>query len=552
MTYRTIRKIFLVMSLAVMVPATGISAESPVGRAIEARIDQFWTTGELQIGNASIASRDMLPDLYERNRFEPLWQNPQNVSDLINDISTIASEGLSPEDYHFSELLAIKLLLEKSRPKNVGLQADYDILLTDSLIRLCYHLLWGKVDPDGMHPHWNMGRQVNPDKDPVGALERRLRTGTLAEGLKNIRPRYPRYHQLKNALAQYRTIQETGGWQPIPEGPTLKPGTIDERVVFLRRRLAATEDSVSKWSASTYYDETLVPAVKRFQRRHNLEPDGKVGKKTLAALNIPVGAKIDQLRVNLERARWVFHKLPPDYLWVDIAGFKIHHYIDEQAVWSSRIMVGKPYRHTPVFKSKIKYIVFNPTWTVPPTILKEDILPKLKQGPDYLYEKKIRVIARDGSIVDPASVDWSAYRTTVPFTLQQAPGPLNALGRVKFILPNRYFIFMHDTPSRHLFEKEDRAFSSGCIRVEKYAELAQMLLNDQIDWSPEKIQELIDAEQTRRVNLTRNMPVILVYCTVAVDENGKVIFKEDVYNRDPAVLKGLNEPFRIWQRKAFL
>jgi murein L,D-transpeptidase YcbB/YkuD len=542
----------VVLFILLWFPALGVSAESMVGSAIEARIDEFWTTGELRIGNASIASRDMLPDLYERNRFEPLWQNPQNIGDLIDEISTIASEGLRPEDYHLSELLAIKLLLEKSRPKNVGLQADFDILLTDSLIRLCYHLLWGKVDPDGIHPHWNMGRQVNPDKDPVGALERRLRTGTLAEGLKNIRPRYPRYHQLKNALAEYRTIQETGGWQPIPEGPTLKPGMIDERVVFLRRRLAATDDSVSKWSVSTYYDGTLVPAVKRFQKRHNLEPDGKVGKKTLAALNIPVQAKIDQLRVNLERARWVFHKLPREYLWVDIAGFKIHHCIEEQVVWSSRIMVGKPYRHTPVFKSKIKYIVFNPTWTVPPTILKEDILPKLKQGPDYLYEKKIRVIARDGSVVDPASVDWSVYRTTVPFTLQQAPGPLNALGRVKFILPNRYFIFMHDTPSRHLFEKEDRAFSSGCIRVEKYAELARMLLNDQIDWSPEKIQELIDAEQTRRVNLTRNMPVILIYCTVSLDENGEVVFKDDIYERDPAVLKGLDEPFRIWQRKAFL
>ena len=545
------RKI-LIAILLVLVPVIGLATENPVSKAIEKRIDEFWTTGELQIGNTSIASRDMLPDLYERNCFEPLWQNPKNVNDLIEDISNIESEGLEPEDYHLSDLVALKLLIEKSSTPNEELLADYDLLLTDSLIRLCYHINWGKVDPEGMHPHWNMGRQVNPDKDPVGALERRLRTGTLDEGLKNIRPRYKEYGLLKNALKKYRDIQEKGGWQPIPKGPTLKPGEIDDRVVNLRRRLAATGEYGNHFSVSTYYDDELIESVVRFQQSHNLEPDGKVGKKTLEALNIPVEEKIDQLRVNLERARWLLHKMPAEYLWVDIAGFKVYHYQNEEMVWSSRIMVGKPYRHTPVFKSKVKYIVFNPTWTVPPTILKEDILPKLKEGPNYLYDKKIDVIDRDGSVVDPSSVDWSLYHSTIPFTLKQAPGPMNALGRMKFILPNKYFIFMHDTPSRHLFEKDDRAFSSGCIRVEKYNELAQRLLNDTIDWSPEKIQELIDTEETQRVNLSQKMPVILTYSTVWVNPNGDVMFLKDVYERDKAVLKGLNEPFKIWQRKAFL
>ena len=542
----------LIAVLMVLVPAIGLAAESPVSKAIEKRIDEFWTTGELKIGTAIIASRDMLPDLYERNCFEPLWQNPKNVNDLIEDISSIESEGLEPEDYHLSDLLALKFLIEKSSTQNDDLLADYDLLLTDSLIRLCYHINWGKVDPEGMHPHWNMGRQVNPDKDPVSALERRLHTGTLDEGLKNIRPRYKQYGLLKNTLKKYRDIQEQGGWQAIPEGPTLKPGMIDDRIVSLRRRLAASGEYDSKLSVSTYFDEGLVPSVMQFQKSHGLEPDGKVGKKTLEALNIPVEQRIDQLRVNLERSRWLLHKLPSEYLWVDIAGFKVYHYQNGEMVWSSRIMVGKPYRHTPVFKSKVKYIVFNPTWTVPPTILKEDILPKLKEGPSYLYEKKIDVIDRDGSIIDPSSVDWSLYHTTIPFTLKQAPGPMNALGRMKFILPNKYFIFMHDTPSRHLFKKEDRAFSSGCIRVEKYTELAQRLLNDTVDWNPEKIQELIDTEETQRVNLLQKMPVILTYSTVWVEPNGDIIFLKDVYERDQAVLKGLNEPFKIWQRKAFL
>lgn len=553
MMKRTRIILLIAVMIALLIPVIDVSAENPIALGIQSRIDELWTTGRLQIANASIASRDMLPDLYERNGFEPLWQNPQNVQDLISEISTIDSEGLYAEDYHLSSLLALQLQVDQSHRENFSLLADYDILLTDSLIRLCYHLLWGKVDPEGVHPHWNMGRQVNPDRDPVGALERRLVTGTLAEGLKNIRPRFKRYELMKDALKKYMTFAENGGWEPIPVGPTLKPGMIDSRIVDLRRRLAATDDYDSKLSVSTYFDEGLVEAVMRFQKRHHLEADGKVGKKTLAAMNVSVKDKINQIRVNLERARWILHKMPSEYLWVDIAGFKMDHYRDENIIWSSRIMVGKPYRHTPVFKSKIKYIVFNPTWTVPPTILKEDILPKLKQGPDYLYEKKIEVIGSDGSKVDPATVDWSQYNTQIPFTLRQGPGPHNALGRMKFILPNKYFIFMHDTPSRYLFKREERAISSGCIRVEKYSELAQRLLQgDQLEWNPEKIQELLDTEETQNVNLARKMPVILIYCTVSADESGKVYFKKDVYKRDKAVLDGLNEEFKIWQRKAFL
>ena len=538
--------------LALCSTAGAFSEVDSLSGKIRERIEGLRATGDLKIGNAAVASLDMLPGIYERNDFEPLWQDPKNVEDLVVDIGSIEEDGLNPEDYHLSDILVSRLRLDQDGGGDANLLADLDLLLTDSLIRLCYHLNFGKVDPEGMHPNWNMGRQVNADRDPVGALLRRLRTATLSKGLENIRPRYDRYRLLKTALRQYRAMQEAGGWRPVPDGPTLKPGMIDPRVVDLRRRLAASGDYGSRLSLSTYYDEGLVAAVKRFQRRHHLEEDGKVGSHTLASLNVPVKKKIDQIRVNLERARWVLHKLPPEYLWVDIAGFEVLYFSNGAVRWSSRIMVGKPYRHTPVFKSKIEYIVFNPTWTVPPTILKEDILPKLKQGPDYLYEKKIEVIDRDGSRVDPATVDWSRYSTGIPFTFRQAPGPHNALGRMKFILPNRYYIFMHDTPSRSLFEKQERAISSGCIRVEKYFELAQILLGDHADWTAEKIREVIDSEETQRVNLARKMPVILMYSTVSVAENGEVFFKKDVYGRDRPLLDALNEDYEIWQRKAFL
>jgi len=516
---------------------------------LEEKIDELWTTGKLKIGFADIASKHWLPDLYERNDFKLLWQNPQNVADLLENIGSIAGDGLNPEDYHLSQLLVLKLLLDGQESPDPTLLADYDILLTDSLVRLCYHIQFGKVDPESLDPAWNMTRRVR-NANPVAAIEKRLRTGTLARGLKNIRPEIDYYDLLKGVLKKYRAIQDTGGWESISGNRTLKPGTTDQLVVQLRQRLALTGQYQGTVSDSDLYDEDLENAVKRFQYQHRLVADGIVGKKTFAALNIPVKKKIDQIRVNLERARWVFHKLPESYIAVDIAGFRAYNFDGVIPSWSSKVQVGKPFRKTPVFKSKIKYIVFNPTWTVPPTILKKDILPKIKKDPDYLSTMKISVIDRKGRTVDPHSVDWSQYRKTIPYTLRQEPGPHNALGRIKFIFPNKYFIYLHDTPSRSLYGRKDRAFSSGCIRVEKNIELAQLLLNDPVKWNRGSIQKLIDSNVTQRVNLPKPKPVMLLYVTIWFDENDNFIFKKDVYNRDRQVLDGLNEEFTIWQTRA--
>jgi murein L,D-transpeptidase YcbB/YkuD len=384
----------------------------------------------------------------------------------------------------------------------------------------------------------------------VAAIEKRLRTGSLAEGLKNIRPEIDYYDLLKSGLKKYRAIQDVGGWETVPEGPTLKPGMTDQRIPLLRKRLSITGEFEGTLSDSDFYDEDLKAAVIRFQDKHRLEAGGAVGKNTYTALNITVKQKIDQIRVNLERARWVFHKLPSEYIEVDIAGFRAYDFKGTTANWSSKVQVGKPFRKTPVFKSKIKYIVFNPTWTVPPTILEKDILPKIKKNPAYLSKMKISVIDRKGRTVDPNSVNWSKYSKNVPYTLRQEPGPHNALGRIKFIFPNKHFIYLHDTPSRSLYGRQDRAFSSGCIRVEKNIELAEILLNDPEKWNRQSIQELIDTNKTQRVNLAKPKPVMLLYVTIRLDENDNLIFKKDVYERDPAVLEGLNEEFTIWQTRA--
>jgi murein L,D-transpeptidase YcbB/YkuD len=549
MKIQSVKTILLLLILNLVISTFSFAQVDSANIIIEEKIDELWTTGKLKIGLADIASKHWLPDLYERNEFQLLWQNPQNVKDLIDDIGSIADDGLDPEDYHLSQLLVLKLRLDGVESPDPSLLADYDILLTDSLVRLCYHIQFGKVDPESLDPAWNMSRRVR-NANPVGAIEKRLRTATLAKGLRNIRPEIEYYHQLKAVLKKYRVIQDAGGWQTVPEGPTLKPGMTERRIALLRKRLAVTGDFQGAAGDSNIYGEDLKAAVMQFQARHRLKPDGAVGKNTYASLNVTVKQKIDKIRVNLERARWVFHELPEDYVLVDIAGFRAYDIEGITPTWTSKVQVGKPFRKTPVFKSKIKYIVFNPTWTVPPTILQKDILPKIKKDPAYLSKKKISVIDRKGRTVDPNSVDWSQYTKNVPYTLRQEPGPHNALGRIKFIFPNKHFIYLHDTPSRSLYGRQDRAFSSGCIRVEKNIELAEILLKDPAKWNRERIQELIDTNKTQRVNLPKPKPVILLYVTIWTDEHDDIIFIKDVYDRDQEVLDGLNEEFSIWQTRA--
>ena len=229
MKLRLVKILLLLVILTPLFYSLSFASKDRASLIIKERIDELWTTGRLNIGYASIASKHWLPDLYERNDFQLLWQNPQNVKDLLNDIGSIADDGLNPEDYHLSQLLVHKLRLDENKSPDPSLLSDYDILLTDSLVRLCYHLQFGKVDPENLYPTWNMTRQIH-NQNPVAAIENRLRTGSLAEGLKNIRPQTYLYRMLKALLKKYREIQEAGGWETMPEGPTLKSGMTDQRI----------------------------------------------------------------------------------------------------------------------------------------------------------------------------------------------------------------------------------------------------------------------------------------------------------------------------------
>lgn len=536
------------LSLLCLLPLVGTAAGT-VSDGIRQYVDRIAAGEQLELAGSPIASVVVLPALYEKYDYQPIWQNPDSIRQLVAAIDAIYLEGLNPTDYH-SETIQ-RLLQEQETPNVQTRQAELDIVLSDSLIRLGYHLLIGKVDPEALDSNWNMNRQL-PGLDPVLALSDAIDTGRVTDLVDSFRPLAPTYRKLMTALAHYRDLQAQGGWPGVPDGETLKPGMEDARVAALRSRLAITGDMRAENPGSTLFDTTVEAGVKHFQQRHGLDDDGVVGKGTLTALNVPIEDRIDQIRVNLERARWILNNLPSEFVVADIAGFYVKYFRDGSVVWEGRAQVGKPYRTTPVFRDQIRYLEFNPTWTVPPTILKKDVLPAIKRDPGYLAKKNMRVLDRQGNPVNAAAIDWSQYPgKSFPYMIRQEPGPNNALGRIKFMFPNKHLVYLHDTPSRSLFGRTERAFSSGCIRVENPFDFAERLLENTPGWDRARIMSEFDKGQTSRVNLAKPVTVMLLYWTVSVDATGTVNFKNDIYERDAAVLDGLNGGFEFRKSPIF-
>ena len=522
-----------------------VIAGPDVSSHIRSQIDRMRSGDCVEIDDCPISSTILLPALYEKYGYQLIWKNADAVSQLVAAIEASYEDGLDPQDYHLDGIR--RLQASQGAGGDSATRAELDLVLTDSLVRLGYHLQIGKVDPESLDSNWNMERTL--ELDPILKMSAAIDSAEVTNLVAAFRPQAAIYHDLKQALADYRRLQADGGWPAVPPGDSLKPGMNDPRVPAIRRRLAVTGDMPAVDLDSPEFDNAVEAGVRHFQQRHGLEADGIVGKGTLAELNVPVEARIDQLRVNLERARWVLHDLPEDFVLTDIAGFKVRYFRGGQPVWVTRAQVGMAYRKTPVFRDRIRYIEFNPTWTVPPTILRQDILPRVKKDPAYLEEKDLQVIDHNGKAVDAATIDWSRYPAAgFPYLLRQGPGPNNALGRMKFMFPNKHAVYLHDTPHRAGFGQARRAFSSGCIRSEDPFAFARLLLADKPDWDQARIEQVVESRKTTRVNLTEPLTVLLLYWTAEVDADQQVIFRSDIYDRDAEVLSALNGRFEFRDR----
>ncbi len=514
-------------------------AADPTNEILRRRIETIRETGALEIGGSRIAAVRLIPVLYERRSFELAWTRPAMIDALMTAIAAAPSHGLDPADYHFGALTSRLGVMAGGLDGDTS-RVDLDLLLTDALARYAFTLHYGKLNPTDLDPVWNLSRIIN-DKEALLLFQGALNTGDIIELLDEVAPQNPFYLNLRRALADYRAMASLGGWPSVPEGPILRPGDRDPRVAILRTRLEITGDFAAHSSEDPeLYDESVEMAVKRFQHRHSLDEDGKLGPKTLAALNVPVETRIDQIRANLERDRWVFRDLPDNFIIVNIAGYELALVRNRVPVWRTRVQVGKKIHETPIFASEMTYLVLNPTWTVPPGILRNETLPATRKDPDYLSKNNMSLIRSDGSVVNPATVDLNG---SFPYGVRQEPGPKNALGRVKFMFPNPYFVYLHDTPSKSLFARSERAFSHGCIRTENPLDLAALLLSGKEGWDRAHIDAVIESGEMTTVTLDSPMTVLLLYWTANVQPDGTIDFREDIYGRDARIIEGINAPF---------
>ena len=534
--------------VALLLVATAGLAQASVPAVIRQNISAIESGRTLRIDGRTLQAQRSLGKLYASNDFRPYWDSLR-LQNLIEVIKDIEDDGLRPADYH---LEALQRLARTARTDEQ--RAQLDLLASDAFALVLYHLYFGKVDPVSLDANWNFDTRAIGQTDGVRFVHEAIGDNRIRSSVELARPTHWMYAAGREALAAHRAIAALGGWPSIGAGPTLRLGMTDPRVATLRRRLAISGDLAAAGAvagADDFFDETLQAALRHAQRRHRLAVDGVLGPATLRALNVPVERRIAQLRVNLERGRQVLHEITEGNLVVvDIAGFEVHYIRDRQRIWQARAVVGQTYRETPVFKAKIDHIVLNPTWTVPPGILQKDILPSLRRGDrSVLARKKLKVLDRDGRELDPASIDFRGYTArNFPFTLRQSAGPDNALGVVKIDFPNPHLVYLHDTPSKSLFEETERTFSSGCIRTEQPLELAEMLLADPLRWSRAQLNAAVANGETQVIRLPKPVPVLLIYWTADRDDDGSIVFKPDPYGRDARELAALDSPFRPGRR----
>lgn len=522
----------------------------------------------LTASDDTVRAAAMLARFYEGRDYRLAWSNetgPQPHAEVLLDTiqAEAPREGLQVSVYRLPKL---KKLIQDIRNQVASQQGpdprlltDLDLLFTDAFLTYSTHLSVGKTNFDALDTQWFEARQKT---DLPEALQKALSARQLQKTLEALSPQHDGYIRLRDALARYRDLAASGGWPRIPAGFDLRPGDHDARIPILRARLQLTGDlekqepinAVSsekhshksekarkkKYSGSDEYEDSLVHAVKAFQRRHGLGADGVIGGGTLAALNVSVETRIQQILMNMERWRMLPHDLGKRRVEVNIPNFTLDVVENEKSTLHMKVVVGKMLekRTTPTFSASMTHVVLNPYWHVPKSIAEEELFPLSRKNPRYFSDHKFivrRVEAGEKQVPAPNASDGSMVSTKVyKYLLKQAPGPKNALGRVKFMFPNPHGVYLHDTPSKDLFNRTVRTYSHGCIRVEKPVDLAEHLLRENAKWTRESILSTINQQKEKTVWLPEAVPVYIQYWTAWVDTDGAVQFRNDIYGYDEA------------------
>jgi murein L,D-transpeptidase YcbB/YkuD len=459
---------------------------------------------------------DQLRRFYKAQDYKLIWIDGDGPSsryrDLVRVLSAAGDHGLPAELYPTS--------IDPPSPER-------DVQTTATFFRYFLHLTGGRLDPHTLQRVWTL----RPQKaDLVDALANGVRANDLTAAMDKLVPSQPEYRELQQALARYRAIAAKGGWPTIEPAARVKSGGESAVVPVLRQRLAVEGDLDSTFqnNPSLVFDDNLGAALRRFEERHRLKPDGLLDAETVKALNVPVEQRIRTIELNMERWRWLPDEMPARYLLVNVPDFRLEAIENGNSVMSMRVVVGAPDNKTPIFADEMTHVVFSPYWNVPPNIAEDETIPRAMSDPAFLDRNNMEVVDRSGKVVDASSVDWTSAGG---YRIRQRPGHGNALGGVKFVFPNNFDVYLHDTNATKLFDRIERGLSHGCVRVEEPLKLAQYVLRDQPEWTAESIGAAMKAGQEQHVKLKTPIPVYIVYKTAWVHEGG-VRFLKDLYGYD--------------------
>ena len=503
-----------------------------------------------------------LQEFYKRLLFLPAWVHEHGLSNpAVSLFSMIDEDATLPAGsslrYKASVLQeeADKLYLDKSTFLQ-KMEMEFKItLLYEEYIHYTYFggINWGAFKArianlivNDVTTDWELYR---PEVDPAGMVEAALMGADLKELMHKAEPKAYHYQALKKKLAAYLRLEANGGWDRVVlEHQKLTPGMSDIGVPDLRQRLTMSGEytGCEQGDAGEHYDPCLVAAVKRFQAHHGLSADGVVGPATLRQLNVPIAKRITTIRLNLDRIKWLNQQEPPRHIMINIPFFTLYVEENGKLIKKMRVITGKPNHPTPIFSDEVETIVLNPYWNIPTSIIQKEMIPKLLKDPYALKKKGIEIFngwGKHAEVVDPATVDWTQYLYSkrVPYRFAQLPGKRNALGKIKFLFPNKFSVYMHDTPTKPLFNRTKRAFSHGCIRLHKPVELLQTFSAFEPDIDFAKAKEVLKGKENSYMKLHEKIPVDIVYLTAWVDYKGALQFRDDVYHYDKMQLQSYKQ-----------
>jgi len=537
---------------------------------------------KILIQTKNIKAYKTLPKLYEERNYVPLWIENGGPSsqayEMIEIIRNSDNEALDPDYYNISEIESILKRMEQDRNSGDSYDAldlaELELLLSNSFLTYTHDLHYGRVRAEQINLELLSGeRPVNLPKLLVTAVE----TDQVQETLEGLLPKYPMYAMLRISLKEYREIAAKGGWQPVAYGDKFKKGARGQRVLALSKRLKVTGELDSSIPGSEVFDDSLDQAVRKYQQRNGLYVDGVVGKSTIEALNVPVEERISQIELTMERWRLLPQYLGNRYILVNIANYHLYGVENNNDTINMRIVVGKPQWNTPMFSEEMTHLIINPYWNIPPSIFKDDIAPKIMEDSEYLSKQNMdavgleapeKIVVEEAEVVEvvenveatevtdgdntgekelseveiqnkKAQEEYISKVLSGKYRLRQNPGPGNALGRIKFLFPNKHSVYLHDTPNRGFFKKAQRNFSHGCIRVEKPLELAEFVLSSNPSWTQNTIQSSINKMKTKTVHLDESITVYILYFTTWVDNEGTVNFHKDIYGLDKTLYNAL-------------